>query len=69
MNYWQVPADTRIRIHKRIREEKRKSMGAPIYKRKRSFDVSSDEELESANDSKMKMNILSQSKENAPLCQ
>ena len=41
-------------LHKRIREEKRKSMGAPIYKRKRSFDGSSDEELESANDSKMK---------------
>ena len=41
-------------LHKRIREEKRKSMGAPIYKRKRSFEDSSDEDLEPHNDSKQK---------------
>ena len=41
-------------LHKRIREEKRKSMGAPIYKRKRSFDDSSEEDIDPPNDSKMK---------------
>jgi len=45
-------------LHRRLREEKRKSMGAPIYKRKRSFDDSSDEELESLNlSSKMKKKV------------
>lgn len=48
------PSWRKTPLHKRIREEKRKSMGAPIYKRKRSFEVSSDEDIEPQNDSKMK---------------
>merc|ERR1719219_3116436 len=41
-------------LHKRIREEKRKSMGAPIYKRKRSFEDSDEEDTEPQNGSKLK---------------
>ena len=46
--YFQTP------LHKRIREEKRKSMGAPIYKRKRSFEDSDEEDTEPQNDTRLK---------------